>query len=421
MSDGPKLTTAGKLFILLFVAACGYGAYHFLASAGHPAPAKDPAAGAKANGAGGAAANDKSTRPIGAAEPEGKGAAIEIGIAYGTEKKNWLEWAVKEFAATTAGQRIKVNLIPLGSLEGAQAICRDKDKRINVWSPASALYKDVFVQNWQLENGNGVNPIAKEENLALSPMVFVMWEERYQAFLQKYKVVSFETIDRALDEKGGWDAIAMQPDWGLFKFGHTHPNESNSGLMALVLMAYDYKKSTRDLTQKDLLDPMFQDWLIDIEKGTSGLLPSTGTMMKDMVLRGPSTYDALLVYESVVIDYLKGAEGRWGGLHVIYPKYNMWNENPYYILDVPWSDADHRQAAEEFLAFLMSDAAQRESLRHGFRPGNPNVPLKDVPDSPFVQYEKSGLRVDLSTVCEPPKAAVVNTLIEIWEKRVGKK
>ena len=39
-------------------------------------------------------------------------------------------------------------------------------------------------------------------------MVFVMWEERYQAFLQKYKTVSFSTVGQALQEKGGWDTIA---------------------------------------------------------------------------------------------------------------------------------------------------------------------------------------------------------------------
>jgi ABC-type sulfate transport system substrate-binding protein len=143
-------------------------------------------------------------------------------------------------------------------------------------------------------------------------------------------------------------------------------------------------------------------------------------MMTDMVLRGPSQYDCLLVYESVVIDRLKAAEGRWGGLHVVYPKYNLWNENPYYILDVPWSDAAHRQAAEAFLEFLMSEPAQRAALTHGFRPGNPDVHIKDLPDSPFTLYDKSGLKIDLNTVCEPPKAAVVNTLIEIWEKRASR-
>ncbi len=94
-------------------------------------------------------------------------------------------------------------------------------------------------------------------------------------------------------------------------------------------------------------------------------------MMRDMVLRGPSTFDGLLVYESVAIDYLKSAEGRWGELRVVYPKRNMWNDNPYYVLDVPWSSADQRKAAERFLDFLLSVPVQQRSLEHGFRPGEP--------------------------------------------------
>ena len=77
--------------------------------------------------------------------------------------------------------------------------------------------------------------------------------------------------------------------------------------------------------------------------------------MREMVLKGPSSYDALLVYESVAIDYLKNAEGRWGPIHVIYPEYNAWNENPYYILNASWSSDDQRKAAQAFLDFLLSE------------------------------------------------------------------
>src|SRR5262249_54413795 len=172
------------------------------------------------------------------------------------------------------------------------------DKRINVWSPASGLYKDVFLQEWTIRNSN--QPILREEELALSPMVFVMWAQRYDAFIAKYKELNFTTLGEALHEPGGWDAIAQKPEWGLFKFGHTHPNQSNSGLMTLVLMAYDYHKKTRGLSLKDILDPTFQGWMSGIESAVTGLSNSTGNMMRDMVLRGPSSYDALFVYESVV-------------------------------------------------------------------------------------------------------------------------
>src|SRR5215470_1246326 len=398
MADGPKLTGLGKLFIVLFVAACAVGAYYFFTNR---TPWSSPG---KSGGSSG-----------GILDSFGSGEQVEVGIAYGTEKQRWLEWAVQEFAKTRDGKRVKINLIPMGSLEGAHALLNG-DQRIQVWSPASALYKDTFVQEWQVKYSQ--NPILREEPLALSPMVFVMWDERYQAFSQKYKVLSFATAAQALQEKGGWDSFAQKPDWGLFKLGHTHPNESNSGLMAIVLAGYSYQKKTKDLQLKDVVDVGFQNWLQSFERGVSGLSNSTGNMMREMVLKGPSSYDALFVYESVTIDYLKNAEGRWGQLRVVYPEYNAWNENPYYIINATWSSTDQRKAADAFLMFLLTEPIQKESLKHGFRPANPNVPVKFA-DSPFELYAGNGIQVDLQKVCEPPKAEVINNLLASWQRTQG--
>ncbi len=392
MAQRAKLTTAGKIVIVLFVLACIGGAYYLFMSDRqpdpHPSQVSQPA--------------PAQTQP-----PPGE---VTIGVAYGTEKERWLKWAIKEFADTDAGKAISVNLIPMGSQEGAKAILGG-DERIHVWSPAGALYKDIFVQEWQVKHGT--DPVIAEENLVLTPMVFVLWDERYQAFVDKYGQVSFDTLAQALKEKGGWDAIAGKPEWGLFKFGHTNPNQSNSGLVTLILSAYDYHGKSNDLVLKDILDVGYQTWMQDFERGVGGLLHSTGTMMKDMVLKGPSAYDALVVYESVAIDYLKNAEGRWGTLRVVYPEKNMWNENPYYIVDVPWSSDEHRGAARSLMKFLMTERIQAQSLVHGFRPGNPAVPIND-PDSPFSKYKQYGLKIDLASVCEPPKAEVINNLLASW-------
>jgi Ca-activated chloride channel family protein len=404
MGEGPKLTFLGKISIGLFVIAC-LGATYYLFFRGKT-PSPDPGQVGQPVAGNPSLAPTTYTGPI-----------VEIGIAYGTEKKNWLTWAVHEFAATPEGQKIKINLIPKGSLEGAQAVYRDNDKRINVWSPASALFTDVFVQEWQAQHGN--NPILREEKLALTPMVFVLWDERYQALARnkRYTPISFGTIRAALQEKEGWQAIAMQPDWGLFKFSHTYPNQSNSGLMALVLLAYDHFNKSQGLVLRDILDKDFQADMEALEKGMSHMSHSTGDMMKDMVLYGPSKFDGLMVYESVVIDYLKPAAGKWGGLRVIYPRFNLWSDNPYYVLDVPWSSADQRQAAQSFLEFLMSDRIQKEALTHGFRPGNVNVPIRDIPDSPFVRYADAGLKIDVPNVIyERPNAEVINNLLEAWRR-----
>lgn len=392
-ADGPKLTAFGKLFVALFVIACIAGAYYLFLGK----KAVDQAKQVTGN-------------ILGAGGPQ-----VQIGIAYGTEKQRWLEWAVAEFAKASEGKRISVELIPMGSLEGAHAVLAG-DKRINVWSPASAAYKDTFVQEWQVKYTG--NPILKEEPLALTPMVFVMWDERYRAFIQKYKVVSFDTINQALQEKTGWDGIAHQPDWGLFKFGHTHPNQSNSGLLTIVLAAYTFNHKTKDLTVRDVVNADFQQWLAKLERGTSGMVNSTGNLMKEMVLKGPSSYDAAIVYENVGIDFLKNAEGRWGQIRIIYPEYNIWNENPYYIIDAPWSTLDQRKAAQTFLDFLLSERIQREALVHGFRPANPNVPVKFA-ESPFATYAASGVQIDLQKICDPPKAEVVNNLLASWQRTQG--
>jgi Bacterial extracellular solute-binding protein len=417
--QAPKLTFMGKFVVLLFVAGCVYGAWMLLvkkpsAGAGGSATGSAPSAGAPgAAGSGetrGAAGTSGGFFGLG-----GDGSAAEIGIAYGTEKERWLQWAAAQFADTAAGKKIKIDLIPMGSLEGAQAVLAG-DKRINVWSPASALYKDVFQQEWQLKHN--AKPFVREENLALSPMVFVMWKERYDAFVAKYHEVSFKALGAALAEGSGWAAIAGKPEWGLFKLGHTHPNESNSGLATLVLMAYDFHGKLRGLTLADILDPAFNKWEQDFERAVSGLSNSTGNLMRDMVLKGPSAYDAVVVYESVAIDYLKNAEGRWGELHVDYPRRNFWNENPYYILDAPWSSHEQREAAARFLEFLLSEPIQKQSLTHGFRPGNPAVPVRFA-GSPFVDYQRFGLRIDVGSIVEAPPAEVLNNLLAGWERARG--
>ncbi|HEY5753611.1 MAG TPA: substrate-binding domain-containing protein [Chthoniobacterales bacterium] len=394
MAETPKLTWLGRLVILLFIAGCGYATWLMFI--------KKPV-------------GQTATLPADNVAPASGGKRVEIGIAYGTEKQRWLQWAVEEFAKAKEGRDIQINLIPMGSLESAQAILAG-DQRITVWSPASALYTDVFVQEWTIKNNS--NPILREEPLALSPMVFVFWSERYDAFIAKYSEVSFDTIAQALREPGGWDAIAKKPEWGLYKFGHAHPNQSNSGLMTLTLLAYEFHKKERGLELRDILNPQFQAWMNGLESGVSGLSNSTGNMMRDMVLRGPSSFDALCVYENVAIDFLENAKGRWGELRVAYPKRNMWSDHPYYILNTPWSNDPQRKAAGRFLDFLLTDAIQRAALNHGFRPGNPSVPIK-FPESPFTLYQKNGLHVEIPSVCESPKADVINNLLAIWQRNQG--
>ena len=368
---------------------------------------------------GGAGPAGDPPRPPAPAVPVVVDAPVELNIAYGTEKRKWLEAAAEEFARTPAGKGIVINLIGRGSVQGADDILGGPGSRpIHVWSPASGAYRDVFEREWKVRRGGG-NPILGAQNLVLTPMVFVFWKDRHDAFLKKYDRVDFRTLGEAMHEPGGWGTIAGRPEWGLFRFAHTHPARSNSGLMTLVLMAYEFAGKQRGLSLADITRADFQASFQRFEHGIArhggSLTESTGTLMEEMVRRGPSEYDCLVLYENLAVDFMKAAEEHWGELRVVYPDPNLWNEHPYYILDVPWSDRRHQDAAGAFLRYLMSEPVQRQALKHGFRPGDPAFSARS-PDGPLTRMEKYGIRLDIPRVAEPPRAEVVNDLLSAFRR-----
>ena len=94
------MTWLGKVVIAIFVVGCVAGAY-LLANKRHVLP--------------------DAMSSNGLASVGGGGKAVEFGIAYGTEKQRWLEWAVEQYKATPEGRNVTIHLIPMGSMEGAHA------------------------------------------------------------------------------------------------------------------------------------------------------------------------------------------------------------------------------------------------------------------------------------------------------------
>src|SRR5262245_18745908 len=105
-SQPQRLTLLGRLVIVLVIGGCLYGAWWFLYGS------KRAGGATPADSVGGSA-----SAPL--SDPSG---ATTIGIAMGTEKARWLEWAVTQFGQSREGRGIRVQLIPMGSLEGAQAV-----------------------------------------------------------------------------------------------------------------------------------------------------------------------------------------------------------------------------------------------------------------------------------------------------------
>ncbi|MBA3502514.1 MAG: substrate-binding domain-containing protein [Myxococcota bacterium] len=351
------------------------------------------------------------------------GETVEVSFEYSTEKKDWIEAAVQSFQ--TANPTIKVKLIGKGSLEAAQAILDGTDKPV-LWSPADSLVTNLLASDWQTKTSTELYPVTGDlapQPLLLTPLVFAVWEDRAKRLLDASGgVLSWKKIHKAVSSPKGWPEVGGKPAWGFVKLGHTDPNKSNSGMQAIVLMAYEFFNITTGLTVEHMLDPKFQEFVRQIEEGVPHFEASTGTFMTEMIRFGPSKYDIALVYESLAISQLENAQGRWGSLHIYYPSTTIWSDHPVVVLNGPWVTPTQRAAADKLVAHLRSTPVQSTALRFGFRPADPAVPMKSSEaTNPFTKMAQYGLSLELPPATRPPDGAVVRNMLMMWSRVVKRK
>ncbi len=348
-------------------------------------------------------------------------AAVDVTLIYSTEKKAWIEDAVASFAKEHP--EVKVQLVGKGSLEAAQALLDGKDQP-TLWSPADSLVLALLQADWQTKYRTDLFATSGEDApqpLVITPLVFAIWEDRAEV-LQKAAggAVTWKAIQKAVASNQGWPALGGKPEWGFVKLGHTDPTRSNSGLQALLLMTFEFYGKSSGITVADLLAPPYQAFVASIEKGVPRFEPSTGTFMTDLVRFGPSKYDVAVVYESLVIEQVENAQGRWGNLRVYYPQTTLWSDHPVALLRGDWVTDAQKKAGRALVAHLRSRPVQERALAFGFRPADPSVPIRTADgQNPWTRLARYGVNVEIPPVAAPPDPAVVRNLLMMWSRVVG--
>jgi hypothetical protein len=315
-----------------------------------------------------------------------------------------------------------VTLIGKGSLEAAAAILDGADRPV-LWSPADSLVANLLASDWQTKHQTplfAATGDAGPQPLLLTPLVFVVWEERAKVLDPGAdRTLAWQTIHDAVTSPRGWAGLGGKPAWGFVTLGHTDPNKSNSGLQCLALMAYEYFHVTSGLTVEQLLDPKFQAFVKEVERGVAHFEASTGTFMTDMIRFGPSKYDIAVVYESLAVSQLENAQGRWGSLHIYYPPVTIWSDHPVVALEAPWVTPAQRRAAATLIAFLRSTPVQTTAIQFGFRPADTSVPMRTGDAAnPFTRSAQYGLSLELPPAAQPPDGPVVRNLLMMWSRVV---
>jgi Ca-activated chloride channel family protein len=344
------------------------------------------------------------------------GKTVKIGIVYGSEKQAWLEPLVAQYNTEkhklADGTVIEVEATAMGSIESVNGIL-DGTLQPTVWSPASSIYIPVANSEWR-KNHSGDLATGSPKDLVLSPVVIAMWEPMARAIGWPDKAIGWADIAKLATAEKGWADFNF-PEWGKFKFGHTHPGYSNSGIVSIIAEAYAGAGKQRGLTMADLQNDTTKGFMQNVESSIIHYGTSTGFFSDRMFQRGPSYLSAAVMYENLVVaQETKRLSGASNQLPVvaIYPKEGtFWSNHPYVILNAPWVTADQKTAAGEFEKYLLDKPQQLKAIELGFRPADPSIPLTAPLDGQH--------GVDISqpkTILEIPTADVIAGAQTLWQQ-----
>ena len=341
---------------------------------------------------------------------------VVVSVAYGSEKKDWLEPLVTEFNAANHknadGTTIVIEATPMGSIESVNAIISGEIQPV-VWSPASSVYIPVANSQWRKTHADDLIT-GSPKDLVLSPVVIAMWKPMAEALGWPSKALGWADIGSLAASADGWNAFGY-PEWGSFKFGHTHPSYSNSGIVSIIAEAYAGVGKQRDLTLADLSTEKATTFMTAVESSVIHYGTSTGFFADRMFERGPSYLSAAVLYENLIVaQESKRIAGSSSQLPVvaIYPKEGtFWSNHPYVVLNAPWVTAEQKEAAAIFQTFLLDRPQQLKAMELGFRPADPSIPLTAPLDAAH--------GVDINqpqTVLEIPTAEVIDGVQNLWKQ-----
>jgi Ca-activated chloride channel family protein len=339
-----------------------------------------------------------------------------VSIVYGSEKRAWLEPLVEQYNTeqhqTENGSTIVIEATPMGSIESIDAIISGQIQP-TVWSPASSIYVPVANAEWRATHAEDLTD-AKLNDLVLSPVVIAMWEPMALTLGWPDTPIGWSDIAELAISEEGWSVYGY-PEWGEFKFGHTHPDFSNSGISSAIAEVYAGAGKQRGLNMEDLADEALHEFLTAVESSIIHYGRSTGFFADRMFERGPSYLSAAVMYENLVVEQeQKRLSGQSAQLPVvaIYPKEGtFWSNHPYAVLNAPWVTNEQRAAAKDFESFLLDTPQQTLAIDYGFRPADPSINLTSPLDA------QHGVDIGQpQTVLEIPSAEVTAAIRDLWKQ-----
>jgi len=328
--------------------------------------------------------------------------SIEISIIYAPEEALYMVDAIEQFNQAyrnernpLTGKRLTKDERPIfvKGREGSSgtvaqgitnAIIAPNHKNVEkptIFSPSVSHWLALV----NFHTGRTIFDLADSLPTALTPVVMAIWESRLKAIQAKNggTAVGWEELLAVFNSPNGWADYDIPGGRTTVYYGHTDPLISSTALSTLISefsASVRYNGNNPDfryLTLAQVNDPKVQQGVREIENLIRHYSART-TEFKEYLAQGPDYLDFVALEENDLI-YINQGKTEYHPpekLVALYPKEGIFlHDHPFAIPKTNWVSDEQRKAAKVFTQFIRSEAIQKQVLKNGFRPVNPNVPL----------------------------------------------
>lgn len=306
--------------------------------------------------------------------PEG---TVLVSIASSNTKRNWLDQVVENFneeGFQTSGDMAIVAEVEHVTSGGSMNAILDGGLTPVVWSPGDPSWVEQINTTWQQRFNKAIN---SEECQATvyAPLGFAMWRPMAETLGWPDEPIGWDTIVDLAADPEGWASYG-RPEWGPFRFGHTHPGYANSGLLSMTAFVHGVVDSEGQLTPAQVYEA--EEAMRTLEQNTSKYGRQAPALLELMASQGPSYLHAAAVPEADTVRFnVERGDELAFPLAFIFPSGGtIWASHPYCILDnAEWVTGDQAEAAEIFRDFLLDRERQELAVDNYLRPLDSSIAL----------------------------------------------
>jgi Ca-activated chloride channel family protein len=306
---------------------------------------------------------------------------VEISIITSDTKAEWLEKATEKFNSAQIklpqGNPIHVEVLREGAPLGIQESILNGTITPTIWSPGEISWVDSANQ---IRKDRGLPPLVTETcpPIVYAATGFAMWRPMAEALGWPDKPIGWDEIVALSADPQGWGSYG-HPEWGAFKFGHAHPEQSTTGFTMMATLAYNVLDRTDGLTPQLVKSDPVREAFRAVEAQTYHYGLSTRGLMTLMAQRGPSYLHAVTSSETSTIKNNEVFKDilPYPFVFIFPAEGTFWMDNPFCILDADWVSTEQREAAVLYRNFLLEPSQQDLAVTIGLRPANPAVALHD--------------------------------------------